>query len=572
MKRPNFKKAMGIAGIVVGVTAMICIAYNKAEKRCFKNAVGKNKKPKTTIYEKYVKRILDILIALFGIIIAAPILFIQGIIIFIDDPGSIVFSQKRIGIHKTYFKIHKARTMRLDTPDIPTHELKEPDKYLLRSGRFLRRHSLDELFQLFDILRGSMSVVGPRPALWNQDDLIAERDAYGANDIKPGLTGWAQINGRDELTISDKARLDGVYTRELKKSSLTGFVMDCRCLWGTAASVLKAEGIAEGGISKPTRGMGMRNKIDTEKAACEKRLLGNTGIGMTVLGFGCASVWGKRLISDDEATRLFERAYELGIRYFDTGYSYGIAEERIGNILKKSTIVDRDEIIISSKFGTKLVNGKYIHDWSPQWMRSSVEISLSRMGISYLDLLMCHGPQIADITETFLDAMRCLKKDGLVKAIGINTFDTEVIAYVRDTKCFDFVMLDYNIMRQDREKIIQELYEGGIGVIAGAPLAESLYSNRIFKVKHLKDIWYLARAVVNHRDKLAQRRGFSFINKVPDMSGTQAALRYVLDNKCITSAVFGTTTLSHLEENVGALDKSIPQDVLQKIKAQGCRQ
>ena len=124
-------------------------------------------------------------------------------------------------------------------------------------------------------------------------------------------------------------------------------------------------------------------------------------------------------------------------------------------------------------------------------------------------------------------------------------------------------------MRQDREKIIQELYEGGIGVIAGAPLAESLYSNRIFKVKHLKDIWYLARAVVNHRDKLAQRRGFSFINKVPDMSGTQAAL---LDNKCITSAVFGTTTLSHLEENVGALDKSIPQDVLQKIKAQGCRQ
>ncbi|MBP3470000.1 MAG: aldo/keto reductase [Lachnospiraceae bacterium] len=300
----------------------------------------------------------------------------------------------------------------------------------------------------------------------------------------------------------------------------------------------------------------------------QKRPLGNSGIEITELGFGCASVWGKKFITDEEAIGLFEKAYELGIRYFDTGYSYGIAEERIGKILRESQIVDRNEIVISSKFGTKLVDGKYIHDWSPEWMRQSVETSLNRMGIAYLDLLMCHGPQVADMTEEFLSAMRKLKEDGLAKAIGINTFDTDVIEYVRDTKCFDFVMLDYNIMRQDREQLIEELNEAGIGVIAGAPLAESLYSNRVFKIRKLKDIWYLARALVNHRDKLAQKNNFKFLNQVQGATSTQLALKYVLDNKGVSTAVFGTTTMSHLVENVDAVNVTIPDEIKEKIKRQ----
>ena len=260
----------------------------------------------------------------------------------------------------------------------------------------------------------------------------------------------------------------------------------------------------------------------------ENRTLGETGIKMTYMGFGCASVWGKGFITDEQAQELFERAYTLGIRYFDTGYSYGCAEERIGKILKSSKIVKREDIIISTKFGTKNINGKYIHDFTPEWMNHSVKTSLKRMGIKYVDLLLVHGPQINDLTETYLNAMRKLKEKGIVKAIGINTFDTDVIEFVCKTKCFDFVMLDYNILKQEREIIIDQLYENGIGVIAGAPLAESLYSNRIFKIRKMKDIWYLARAVVNFRSQIIKGRKFSFINKVPGMTGSQVALKYVI--------------------------------------------
>lgn len=299
-----------------------------------------------------------------------------------------------------------------------------------------------------------------------------------------------------------------------------------------------------------------------------KRPLGDTGIELTEIGFGCAGVWGKKYITDGEAMALFEKAYELGIRYFDTGYSYGIAEKRIGKILRDSKMVKREEIVISSKFGTKLVDGKYVHDWSPEWMEHSVETSLKRMGIERLDLLMCHGPQVFDMTEEFLNAMGRFKEKGLARAIGINTFDTDVIERVRDTKCFDFVMLDYNVMRQDRERLISQLSGKGIGVIAGAPLAESLYSNRVFKVRGMKDVWYLARALAKHRDKLAQKRNFKFMNDVPGVSSTQIALKYVLDNPGVTAAVFGTTTMAHLMENAAAVNVEITDDMKRRIKQQ----
>lgn len=191
---------------------------------------------------RYIKRIIDILLSGLAIIILSPLLLILCIAIKLDSPGPIFFTQKRVGIHKTYFQIYKFRTMRTDTPkDMPTHMLANPEQYITKTSRFLRKTSLDELPQIFNIFKGDMSIVGPRPALWNQDDLVAERDKYGANDVTPGLTGWAQINGRDELEIPVKAKLDGEYVKKY------GFTMDVRCFFGTFLSVLRQDGVVEGG-------------------------------------------------------------------------------------------------------------------------------------------------------------------------------------------------------------------------------------------------------------------------------------------------------------------------------------
>lgn len=189
-----------------------------------------------------VKRVIDFVISLTAIVILSPLLLLICAAIKLDSRGPVLFCQKRVGIHKTFFTIYKFRTMRIDTPkDMPTHMLGNPQSFLTRTGKFLRKTSLDELSQLFNILKGDMSIVGPRPALWNQDDLVAERERYGANDVLPGLTGWAQINGRDELEIPVKAKLDGDY---IKNMSLA---FDLKCFFGTFGAVAKAEGVVEGG-------------------------------------------------------------------------------------------------------------------------------------------------------------------------------------------------------------------------------------------------------------------------------------------------------------------------------------
>lgn len=193
------------------------------------------------MYSK-VKRIFDCFFSFWGIILLSPILLILCILIKLDSKGPILFKQKRIGIHKTHFYILKFRTMRIDTPkDTPTHLLQNPEQYITKVGKFLRRTSLDELPQIWNIFVGQMSVVGPRPALWNQNDLIMQRDLYGANDLRPGLTGWAQINGRDELPIEVKARLDGEYVKKMNLS------FDLICICKTIVSVLKRDGFVEGG-------------------------------------------------------------------------------------------------------------------------------------------------------------------------------------------------------------------------------------------------------------------------------------------------------------------------------------
>lgn len=197
------------------------------------------------MYKHFFKPLLDYFLSLFGIIALIPVWIILIIAILLDDPGPIFFTQKRVGIHKKNFKILKFRTMKVSTPhDVPTHMLENPDQYITRVGRILRKTSLDELPQIFNIFSGQMAVIGPRPALWNQDDLIAERDKYGANDVKPGLTGWAQINGRDELEIPVKAKLDGEYVQQIS------FGMDLKCFFRTIGKVLKHDGVVEGGTGE----------------------------------------------------------------------------------------------------------------------------------------------------------------------------------------------------------------------------------------------------------------------------------------------------------------------------------
>ncbi|KAF3299973.1 sugar transferase [Carnobacterium sp. PL24RED07] len=191
---------------------------------------------------KYFKRILDFLISLVALIILSPIFLIIAIWIKKNSPGPVFFKQKRVGKNKALFEIYKFRSMRTDTPaDMPTHLLNDPEAFITKSGHFLRKTSLDELPQLINIVKGEMAIIGPRPALWNQYDLIEERDKYGANDVRPGLTGWAQINGRDELEIPIKAKLDGDYVQNIS------FSFDVKCFFGTISSVLRSDGVVEGG-------------------------------------------------------------------------------------------------------------------------------------------------------------------------------------------------------------------------------------------------------------------------------------------------------------------------------------
>lgn len=207
------------------------------------------------MYKSFVKRALDLVLSAAAIVILSIPMLLLVVAIKLDSPGPVLFKQKRVGIHKTHFNILKFRTMRIDTPkDMPTHMLENPQQWITKVGGFLRKTSLDELPQIFNIFLGQMSIIGPRPALWNQYDLIEQRDKYGANDVLPGLTGWAQINGRDELPIDVKAKLDGEYVERMS------FLFDVKCFFGTVTSVLKRDGVVEGGTGE----------LNKEKEAAKK--------------------------------------------------------------------------------------------------------------------------------------------------------------------------------------------------------------------------------------------------------------------------------------------------------------
>lgn len=212
------------------------------------------------MYYKFFKRLIDILLSGVGLVVLAVPMLIVAIVIKIEDPGPVIFKQNRIGLHKKHFNLYKFRSMKMDTPhDMPTHMLANPEQYILKVGKVIRKTSIDELPQLWNIFKGEMTIIGPRPALWNQDDLISERDKYGANDMKPGLTGWAQINGRDELEIPVKAKLDGEYVEKI------GFVMDVKCFFGTIKSVLKSDGIVEGGTGEIKKKEEQQEKVTVSK-------------------------------------------------------------------------------------------------------------------------------------------------------------------------------------------------------------------------------------------------------------------------------------------------------------------
>lgn len=225
-----------------------------------------------SLYSKYGKRMLDMVLSFGGLVVLSPVYAAIALVIKIEDPGPVLFTQKRVGQNKEYFKLHKFRSMKVSTPhDVPTHQLENPDQYITKVGKFLRAHSLDELPQIWDIFVGNMSIIGPRPGLWNQDLLTAERDKYGANDVKPGLTGWAQINGRDELEIPIKAKLDGEY---VQKQSL---LFDMKCFLGTISKVSHDDSVVEGGTGE------MKKKsYHYTDGKSDKELIGNIGFGEPV--------------------------------------------------------------------------------------------------------------------------------------------------------------------------------------------------------------------------------------------------------------------------------------------------
>ena len=225
-------------------------------------------------YEKYVKRGIDVVLSFGGLVVLSPILGIISLAIVIDDPGPVLFTQKRVGQNKKYFKLHKFRSMKMSTPhDVPTHMLENPDQYITKVGKFLRAHSLDELPQIWDIFVGNMSVIGPRPALWNQDVLTAERDKYGVNEVKPGLTGWAQINGRDELELPDKAKLDGEYVQNM------GPAMDVKCFLGSVGVFAHDDSVVEGGTGEMKKAAAGRHYADGKT---DEELIGHIGFGQPV--------------------------------------------------------------------------------------------------------------------------------------------------------------------------------------------------------------------------------------------------------------------------------------------------
>lgn len=307
-----------------------------------------------------------------------------------------------------------------------------------------------------------------------------------------------------------------------------------------------------------------------------KRLLGSTGIELSEVGYGAAALFGKDVlgkqgISEEQAYNLISSAISAGVTFFDTGINYGYAEERLGRCVSEAIsrgLTQRKNLVIETKCGETInSDGTYgAMDWSPDWIKKSLEISLKRLQLEYVDLFAIHGECEKQYIDPLITTFQDMKRQGLIRAYGVNTFDTDFLSWVAEEKCFDYVMLDYNIVRQDREPLIEMITDAGVAVIAGSAMGESLYSKKIFKVKNRNDFWYLARALVRFRGLLNKSKDFKFLMKQDGYTANQLALRYVLDNKRITSAVFSTINTEHLVSNLKAVNITMSENIREEIK------
>jgi 1-deoxyxylulose-5-phosphate synthase len=298
-----------------------------------------------------------------------------------------------------------------------------------------------------------------------------------------------------------------------------------------------------------------------------RRPLGETGLSVSELGFGCASWWGKPAFPERTALGLVHEAIDLGVTLFDTGASYsaGEAEPRLGRALRGR---DASRLVIATKAGTYHAGGGRIgRDMTSAAVVASAERSLRNLGLETLGLLQLHGPAIAELDEAMLRTLEDLKRRGLARAVGVNSFDPAVIAHATGLPQIDVVMVDYNVLRPEREPLISRAAAAGKGVLAGMALAMGHTAPLRSRLKGPQDLWYLARALARHRGELALGRRFRFLHRAPGLTGAQAALGYVLANPDISAAVFGATRAEHLRENVAAADRPLPEALLGRIRA-----
>lgn len=296
------------------------------------------------------------------------------------------------------------------------------------------------------------------------------------------------------------------------------------------------------------------------------RPLGRTGFSVSEIGLGCASYWGLPRFDEGEAVRLVHRALDLGVTLFDTapGYSRGEAEPRLGRALKGR---DLDRLVIATKVGTfHAGGGRMGRDFSPAAITASVEASLRRLGLERLALVQLHGPAAAELNDDLFEALEHLRRRGLAAAFGANSFDPAVISAIIAAPGLDVVMLDYNVLRPERAVLIDAAAAQGKGVLAGMPLAMGHVDGQIRKLRGLRDLWYAARAMKNHRKEVALARRFTFLRHLDGMSAAQASLAYVLEHPGVSAAVIGTTRMAHLEANVAASALALPADVSARIR------
>ncbi|MDP1874716.1 aldo/keto reductase [Phenylobacterium sp.] len=297
------------------------------------------------------------------------------------------------------------------------------------------------------------------------------------------------------------------------------------------------------------------------------RPLGRTGLTVSEIGFGCASYWGLPRFDEDEAVRLVHRALDLGITLFDTapGYSRGEAEPRLGRALKGRVT---NGLVIATKVGTfHAGGGRTGRDFSPAAITPSVEASLKRLGVEHLQLVQLHGPAVPELNDDLFAVLERLRDRGLVTAFGANSFDPAVIAAIIAAPSLDVVMLDYNVLRPERRTLIDAAVAQGKGVLAGMPLAMGHVDGQIRKVRGLRDLWYAARALKNHREELLLAERFGFLRRLEGMSAAQASLSYVLEHPGVSAAVTGTTRLAHLEANVAASGMVLPPETRTRLRA-----